>query len=69
MTHRTQSTTVNGNVSGKSDVVYGTAQGSVLGLLIYIIYDVLRVANGNTKVVMYADVNNFAKFCKIENGI
>ena len=29
----------------------------MLGLLIYIIYvnDVLRVANGNTKVVMYAD--------------
>ena len=57
ITHRTQSTNVDGHVSGKSEVVYGTAQGSVLGPLIYIIYvnDVLKIASNDTRIIMYAD--------------
>ena len=57
ITNRTQSTVVNGFVSADREVVYGTAQGSVLGPLIYIIYvnDVLKVLSATNKIIMYAD--------------
>ena len=53
ITHRTQSSTVDGHISGKSEAVYGTAKGSVLGPLIYIIYvnDVLKIAANATRIV------------------
>ena len=57
ISNRTQSTTVNGHTSGNSVVTYGTAQGSVLGPLIYIIYvnDILKSLNKDNSIFMYAD--------------
>ena len=57
LSNRTQSTTVNNYTSENSNVTYGTAQGSVLGPLIYIIYvnDVLKKKKEETNIIMYAD--------------
>ena len=57
ISNRTQSTMVNDFISENSNVTYGTAQGSVLGPLIYIIYvnDVLKKASEETNIIMYAD--------------
>ena len=57
ITGRTQSTTVNGYTSLDNIVTYGTAQGSVLGPLIFIIYvnDILRAISQENSIYMYAD--------------
>ena len=57
ISNRTQSTTVNNFTSMNSEVTYGTAQGSVLGPLIYIIYvnDILQKYTDDISTVMYAD--------------
>ena len=54
---RTQVTTVNGHVSSSKSVTCGTAQGSILGPLIYIIYvnDVLSLLNEKDNMYLYAD--------------
>ena len=57
ITNRMQTTTVNDHVSNKDRVTYGTAQGSVLGPLIYIIYvnDVLKLLSEEYNIFLYAD--------------
>ena len=57
ITTRTQVTTVNGNTSSSRNVECGTAQGSILGPLIYIIYvnDVLNVLDCENDIFLYAD--------------
>ena len=57
ITNRTQSTLVNGYKSETSVVTYGTAQGSVLGPLIYITFvnDVLNMIAQEDNICMYAD--------------
>ena len=61
MTHyiktRTQLTTVNGYTSGSRSVECGTAQGSIVGPLIYIIYvnDVLDILESENDIYLYAD--------------
>ena len=57
ITQRTQYTIVNDHVSEKCKVTYGTAQGSVLGPLIYIIYvnDVLKLLTRDYNMFLYAD--------------
>ena len=57
ITSRKQTTVVNGYVSNDGCVTYGTAQGSVLGPLIYIIYvnDVLKLMSEDYKMFLYAD--------------
>ena len=54
---RTQVTTVNGHVSSSRNVTCGTAQGSILGPLIYIIYvnDVLNLLADKDNMYLYAD--------------
>ena len=54
--HRFQSTIVNGFTSSKRELVtYGTAQGSVLGPLIYIIYgnDILKLLEKDYDIFLY----------------
>ena len=57
VTTRTQVTTVNEFVSEQKPVKCGTAQGSILGPLIYIIYvnDVLGLLGENNNLYLYAD--------------
>ena len=57
ITNRSQTTTVNNFISAKDTVTYGTAQGSVLGPLIYIIYvnDILKLLSDEYNIFLYAD--------------
>ena len=57
MSNRVQTTTVNGHTSTPAKVTYGTAQGSILGPLIFILYvnDVFKSLNADASVYMYAD--------------
>ena len=57
MTCRKQRTTVNGHVSHEAQVTYGTAQGSILGPLIFILYmnDVFKTVESENSIHMYAD--------------
>ena len=54
---RTQVTNVNGHVSTPRTIMCGTAQGSILGPLIYILYvnDVLNLLNHESDMYLYAD--------------
>ena len=54
---RRQRTIVNGFKSDGSRVTYGTAQASIIGPLIYILYanDVFQEINDPRAVLMYAD--------------
>ena len=57
ITTRRQVTSVNGHVSCTRNVKCGTAQGSILGPLIYILYvnDVLKTLGRENDVYLYAD--------------
>ena len=57
ITTRTQVTNVNGHVSAPKEVQCGTAQGSILGPLIYILYvnDVLSLLRNPNDMYLYAD--------------
>ena len=57
MSNRVQRTTVNGHISSPAKVSYGTAQGSILGPLIFILYvnDVFKSLNTDVSIYMYAD--------------
>ena len=57
MSCRKQTTTVNGHTSQQLPVTYGTAQGSILGPLIFILYvnDIFNELDQQDSVVMYAD--------------
>ena len=68
MSNRVQQTTVNGHISSPAKVTYGTAQGSILGPLIFILYvnDVFNALNANTSIYMYAD--DTLLVCKANNA-
>ena len=68
MSNRVQRTTVNGHTSPPAQVTYGTAQGSILGPLIFILYvnDVFKSLNANTSIYMYAD--DTLLVCKAKNA-
>ena len=68
MSNRVQQTTVNGHMSSPAKVTYGTAQGSILGPLIFILYvnDVFNALNANTSIYMYAD--DTLLVCKANNA-
>ena len=55
--NRYQTTVIDGNVSTVEKVTYGTAQGSILGPLIFIIYvnDLFNEINDKNNIIMYAD--------------
>ena len=57
MSNRVQKTVVNGHTSTPAQVTYGTAQGSILGPLLFILYvnDVFNSLNADISVYMYAD--------------
>ena len=57
ITCRKQSTIVNGFCSPQVQLTYGTAQGSILGLLIFILYvnDIFKSLDQETSIYMYAD--------------
>ena len=57
MSCRRQITTVNGHNSKQEAVTYGTAQGSILGPLIFIMYvnDIFDSLDQDNSVFMYAD--------------
>ena len=57
MACRAQKTTVNGHTSLQAPVTYGTAQGSILGPLIFILYvnDIFESLNPEVSTYMYAD--------------
>ena len=57
MACRKQSTTVNGFCSPQAQVTYGTAQGSILGPLIFILYvnDIFMSLDQEASIYMYAD--------------
>ena len=57
MSKRVQKTVVNGHASTPAQVTYGTAQGSILGPLLFILYvnDVFKSLSPNLAVYMYAD--------------
>ena len=57
MGYRRQKTCVNGYTSTETQVTCGTAQGSVLGPLIFIAYvnDIFKSINTTGKIYMYAD--------------
>ena len=54
---REQTTTVNGFCSTQKKISYGTAQGSILGPLIFIMYvnDIFSLLDQETSIHMYAD--------------
>ena len=57
MACRKQTTTVNGFSSSQAQVTYGTAQGSILGPLIFILYvnDIFQSLGHDNSIHMYAD--------------
>ena len=57
MQNRNQQTTVNGHTSTAAPVTYGTAQGSILGPLIFILYvdDMFKSVTLSSNIYMYAD--------------
>ena len=57
MENRRQKTCVNGYTSQEAQVTCGTAQGSILGPLIFILYinDIFKSINTTGKIYMYAD--------------
>ena len=57
MSCRNQTTVVNGHVSTRAPVTYGTAQGSILGPLIFILYvnDLFDYIKHDSSIYMYAD--------------
>ena len=57
MSCREQTTIVNGHTSPEAQVTYGTAQGSILGPLIFILYvnDIFKTVNAENSIHMYAD--------------
>ena len=57
MASRKQTTTVNGFSSSQAQVTYGTAQGSILGPLIFILYvnDIFVSLGQDNSIHMYAD--------------
>ena len=57
MGNRRQKTSVNGYTSEEADVTCGTAQGSILGPLIFILYinDIFKSINTPGEIYMYAD--------------
>ena len=57
MSCRKQMTVVNGYNSGQMPVTYGTAQGSILGPLIFILYvnDIFESLDQDNSVFMYTD--------------
>ena len=57
MQNRTQTTSVNGYTSTSAPITYGTAQGSILGPLIFILYvnDVFESVKLSDNIYMYAD--------------
>ena len=57
MSCRKQITIVNGHKSSQKTVTYGTAQGSILGPLIFILYvnDIFKSLDQDNSVFMYAD--------------
>ena len=57
MSCRKQSTIVNGSCSPQEKISYGTAQGSILGPLIFILYvnDIFMSLDNETSIHMYAD--------------
>ena len=67
MTCRKQTTTINGYISPEAKVTYGTAQGSILGPLIFILYvnDIFKSIQSETSIHMYAD--DTLLMCKDEN--
>ena len=69
MSNRTQKTTVNGHTSSSAHVTYGTAQGSILGPLIFILYvnDVFKSLETDVSTYMYAD--DTLLICKSNNAV
>ena len=67
MASRIQKTTVNGFTSSQAKVSCGTAQGSILGPLIFILYvnDIFEALNSDTSTFMYAD--DTLLVCKSDN--
>ena len=68
ITTRTQVTTVNGHVSSSKKVFCGTAQGSILGPLIYILYvdDVLSLLDHDNDMYLYADkMDRIYDWCRL----
>ena len=67
MTCRKQTTIVNSCVSPEAQVTYGTAQGSILGPLIIILYvnDIFKTIDSENSIRMYAD--DTLLICKDEN--
>ena len=57
MSCRKQTTTINGHISQEAQVQYGTAQGSILGPLIFILYvnDIFDTVKSENSIHMYAD--------------
>ena len=68
MTSRVQQTTVNGFTSLQAPITYSTAQGSILGPLIFILYvnDIFKSFNSDTSAFMYAD--DPLLICKSDNA-
>ena len=67
MGSRKQTTIINGKNSPLEPVTYGTAQGSILGPLIFILYvnDIFNAIDQDTSAFMYAD--DTLLVCKDEN--
>ena len=72
MQNRTQQTIINGHTSTVALITYGTARGSILGPLIFILYvnDMFKSVNVAGNIYMYADdilimsrSNNITKTC------
>ena len=57
MSCRKQTTVINGHHSSELPVTYGTAQGSILGPLIFILYvnDIFELMEKDNSIFMYAD--------------
>ena len=69
MSNRVQTTTINGHISSPAKVTYGTAQGSILGPLIFILYvnDIFKSLIPDTSIYMYAD--DTLLVCKEKNAV